>query len=134
MFDHDMQTLDGFVSRCENGCELLNAVREVDSILQQSATATVRYDEEGSGSGLEGKYSILDEDHNIPHIRFEDSIKELRKKSEVSWVFGVKKSPTNITTSSASFRAYFEVFEGGAKPIESDELDNLQLQLASSPE
>jgi len=132
MFGEDVYTLGDLVSRYEGGYEVLNAAREVDKILRESATATVGFGYVDSASELEDQYFTRSDGFDIPHIRFEDSIKKLRAKSEVSWIFGVKKSPTNVKTPSAYFRIYFGVPEEDARPIKSDELANLQLQLPPS--
>jgi len=134
MDDYEINTLDELVSQYEGGEELLDAVREIDTILKQPATATVGCEIVAAESETQGQYYILDDAFEIPHIKFEDSINDLRAKSRASWVSGIRKSPSNIKTPSAYFRAYFGVPAADATPIDSAALNNLQLRLPHSSE
>lgn len=131
MFGNNAHTLDKFISRYDGVSDLLKAVKDIDKILTEPATATVGYSEADSKLGSKDQYSILEE-NDLPVLRFEDSIEKLKTKAKVSCVFGIEKPPTNINTESSYFRIYLGVPEEDAKPIDSNELTNLQLQIPSS--
>lgn len=129
-FEEETQTLEDFVSHHNKGDELSEALRTTDKVLEDTATVTLGYTDTALASGVDDQYLMFDSSE-LTELRFEDSIEELRSKSRPSWIFGVQKSPTNIKTRNAHFRAYFDVHEDDSKKLEADELTNLQLQLPS---